>query len=71
MSEKKTVPDAYVAEEGMANLWNVWYKELHDDQSGLTIKIDRILESVESEFQRIACSRQTVRFRKQLLTALR
>lgn len=37
----------------MTNLWNVWYSELHDNLSGLTIKVDRIIESVQSEFQRI------------------
>lgn len=37
----------------MTNLWNVWYSELHDGLSGLTIKVDRIIESVQSEFQRI------------------
>ena len=53
MSKNNKVPDKVVAVEGMTDLWNVWYKELHDDQSGLTIKIDRIIESTESEFQRI------------------
>jgi spermidine synthase len=37
----------------MTDLWNVWYSELHEGHSGLTIKIDRIVESVQSEFQRI------------------
>lgn len=55
MSEKKTksVPEKYITEEGMSDLWNVWYSELHDGLSGLTIKVDRIIESTESEFQRI------------------
>lgn len=37
----------------MSDLWNVWYSELHDGLSGLTIKVDRIVESIHSEFQRI------------------
>ncbi len=53
MEKKTTVSDAYVREEGMENLWNVWYSELHDGLSGLTVKVDRIVESVQSEYQRI------------------
>ncbi len=45
--------DAYIHETGMTDLWDVWYRELHDGQSGLTIKVKRILESTESQFQRI------------------
>ncbi len=37
----------------MTDLWNVWYTELHEGHSGLTIKIDRIVESIQSDFQRI------------------
>lgn len=43
----------YIKEEGMSDLWNVWYSELHEGHSGLTIKVDKIIESVESDFQRI------------------
>ncbi len=43
----------YIKEEGMNDLWNVWYSELHEGQSGLTIKIEKVIESIESEFQRI------------------
>ncbi|MEA3296262.1 MAG: polyamine aminopropyltransferase [candidate division Zixibacteria bacterium] len=53
MSDNKYVKDTYIAEEGMNDLWNVWYSELHDGLSGLTVKVDRILESAVSEFQRI------------------
>jgi len=45
--------DLYITEEGMADLWNVWYSELHDGQSGLTLKLDRLVESTVSPFQRI------------------
>ncbi|UCG63274.1 MAG: polyamine aminopropyltransferase [Candidatus Zixiibacteriota bacterium] len=45
--------DTYITEEGMQNLWHVWYSELHDGPSGLTLKIDRIVESKKSNFQRI------------------
>jgi len=53
MSERDRIEDTYISEEGMADLWNVWYSELHDGQSGLTVKVDRIVESTQSEFQRI------------------
>jgi len=42
-----------VVVKGMDDPWNVWYSELHDGCCGLTLKIDRILESDRSEFQRI------------------
>ena len=45
--------DSYITEAGMQDLWNVWYSELHEGLSGLTVKIDRIIESTASEFQRI------------------
>lgn len=47
------VKDTYIVEEGMSDLWNVWYSELHNGQSGLTLRIDKIHESTTSEFQRI------------------
>nr|HPI33401.1 spermidine synthase [candidate division Zixibacteria bacterium] len=53
MGQKKTGGEVYIAEEGMKDLWNVWYSELHEGQSGLTIKVDRMVESVQSEYQRI------------------
>ncbi|UCE25936.1 MAG: polyamine aminopropyltransferase [Candidatus Zixiibacteriota bacterium] len=45
--------DTYISEEGMTDLWNVWYSELLDGQSGLTLKVNRIIDSRESSFQRI------------------
>ena len=53
MNNGKDINTTYITEDGMDDLWNVWYTELHDGLSGLTIKIDRILESKKSEFQRI------------------
>jgi len=53
MSDGKRIEDTYIAEEGMTDLWNVWYSELHDGLSGLTVKVHRIVESTQSEFQRI------------------
>ncbi len=50
---KKNKDENYIVEESMSDLWNVWYSELHDGQSGLTLKIDKIHESTKSEFQRI------------------
>lgn len=43
----------YITERGMDDLWNVWYSELHNHTSGLTLKINRMVESFQSEFQRI------------------
>ncbi len=53
MAKKDNIDDTYISEEGMTDLWNVWYSELHDGQSGLTLKVNRIIESKESSFQRI------------------
>ena len=50
---EKRIEDMYVSEEGMHDLWNVWYSELHNGLSGFTVKVERIVESTESEFQRI------------------
>ena len=50
MSQPK---DEYIKEETMDDLWNVWFTELHQGKSGLTFRITRVLESTESEFQRI------------------
>lgn len=48
-----SAPETHVSEPGMTNLWNVWYSELHEGLSGLTLKVDRIVESIQSPFQRI------------------
>ena len=53
MSDKERIDDTYISEDGMQDLWNVWYSELHNGKSGLTLKIDRVLESKTSKFQRI------------------
>ncbi len=42
-----------VSEPGMTELWNVWYSELHEGLSGFTVKVDRVVESLQSDFQRI------------------
>ncbi|MBU0984028.1 MAG: polyamine aminopropyltransferase [candidate division Zixibacteria bacterium] len=53
MEKKASTPALHIKEEGMDDLWNVWYSELHDGTSGLTLKVDRVLESRKSDFQRI------------------
>ena len=53
MADHKSSDGRCVKEEGMEDLWNVWYSELHDGTSGLTLKVDRLLESLQSEYQRI------------------
>ena len=42
-----------VSVSGMEDLWNVWYSELHEHTAGLTLKIDRVVETTNSKFQRI------------------
>lgn len=42
-----------VPPETPEGLWDVWYSELHENAVGLTMKVERVLESTESEFQRI------------------
>ncbi|RKX27394.1 MAG: spermidine synthase [Candidatus Zixiibacteriota bacterium] len=51
--KEKPVPEQFIKEEGMEDLWNVWYSELHKSTSGLTLKVNRVIESTQSEFQRI------------------
>lgn len=46
--KKRPVPP-----ETPEGLWDVWYSELHENAVGLTLKVERVLESTESEFQRI------------------
>ena len=53
MEKKRLDPGENVAVAGMEDLWNVWYSELHDHTCGLTLKIDKLHESTESDFQRI------------------
>lgn len=53
MADKNKSDDTYISEDGMADLWNVWYSELHNGKSGLTLKIDSLIESKKSKFQRI------------------
>jgi spermidine synthase len=53
MTNDKKVNAEYISEEGMQDLWNVWYSELHDGTSGLTLKVNRVVESLQSEYQRI------------------
>ena len=43
----------YITEASMTDLWNMWITELHQGKSGLTFKVSRVLESFQSEFQRI------------------
>lgn len=53
MTQQSGSDEKYITETGMTDLWNVWYSELHNGLSGLTVKVDRIIESTQSEFQRI------------------
>jgi spermidine synthase len=49
----KKVPDTYIIESSMDDLWNVWFTELHLGNSGITVKIKRLVETTQSKFQRI------------------
>jgi len=49
----KKVPDTYICESSMDDLWNVWFTELHLGQSGITVKVKRLVETTQSKFQRI------------------
>jgi len=51
--KKRTVDETYVVESSMDDLWNVWYTELHMGNSGLTVKVKRLVESIQSKYQRI------------------
>jgi len=54
MSAKKSRPTApRIEETSMSDLWNMWYSELHEQKIGLTQKVNRVLESYDSPFQRI------------------
>jgi len=37
----------------MEDLWYVWFTELHLGNSGITVRIKRLVESIQSKFQRI------------------
>ncbi|UCD95653.1 MAG: polyamine aminopropyltransferase [Candidatus Zixiibacteriota bacterium] len=45
--------DTYIYESSMEDLWNVWFTELHLGNSGITVKVKRLIESTQSKFQRI------------------
>jgi len=47
------VPDTYIIESSMEDLWNVWFTELHLGNSGITVKVKRLVETTQSKFQRI------------------
>jgi len=50
---KRKVPETYIVESSMEDLWYVWFTELHMGNSGLTVKVKRLIESIDSKFQRI------------------
>lgn len=53
MSQTTLQPERSVTVSGMEDLWNVWYSELHEHSCGLSVRIDRVIESTQSAFQRI------------------
>ena len=53
MAKAKSKSGQDVGVTGMEDLWNVWYSELHNHATGLTVKVNRLVESTQSKFQRI------------------
>ena len=53
MASEETTQGLRVTDKGLENPMNLWYSELAQGAAGLTLKVDRVLESTESEFQRI------------------
>ncbi|MDX9856160.1 MAG: polyamine aminopropyltransferase [candidate division Zixibacteria bacterium] len=53
MASKETKQGLRVSDKALENPMNLWYSELAQGAAGLTLKVDRFLESTESEFQRI------------------
>ncbi|MCB2229695.1 polyamine aminopropyltransferase [bacterium] len=53
MASENTAQGLRVTDKTLENPMNLWYSELTRGAAGLTLKVDRILESTESEFQRI------------------
>ncbi|SYZ72815.1 Spermidine synthase [Candidatus Zixiibacteriota bacterium] len=51
-SRKKSA-EKYIVESSMTDLWDLWMTELHQGKSGLTVKINGLVESTQSKFQRI------------------
>ncbi|MEE8576989.1 MAG: hypothetical protein V3T31_07010, partial [candidate division Zixibacteria bacterium] len=53
MANKSSNNGQRIEAAGIQDGWNAWYKELNNGSSGMTLRIDRIIESTQSEFQRI------------------
>jgi len=51
--KKKGVTEKYIIESSMEDLWYVWFTELHLGNSGITVRIKKLVESIQSKFQRI------------------
>ena len=45
--------EPYIEESSMTDLWDLWMTELHQGKSGLTVKVNGLVESYQSKFQRI------------------
>ena len=53
MSKKNKDNGRVVSEAGMDNTLRMWFTELHENHSGNVFKVERVLESTQSKFQRI------------------
>jgi len=45
--------EPYIEESSMTDLWDLWMTELHQGKSGLTVKVNGLVETYQSKFQRI------------------
>ena len=53
MDKAETPQGIPIGDTDLEDPWNVWYSELAQKAGGLTLKIDQILESTRSDYQRI------------------
>ncbi|MBD3403729.1 polyamine aminopropyltransferase [candidate division GN15 bacterium] len=53
MGKEETTEGLRVTDQSLENPWNLWYNELNRGVAGLTLRVDRVLESTESEYQRV------------------
>lgn len=53
MDKAQTEQGIKIEDKSLEEPWDLWYRELNRGNCGLTLKINRVLESTRSEFQRI------------------
>jgi spermidine synthase len=53
MEKAQTQQGIKIEDKTLEEPWDLWYRELNRGNCGLTLKVNRVLESTRSEFQRI------------------